>query len=99
MRSSNVSPDELDSLSNDEGAGDGSDDEAQGVGPVLSPSKALAVVRRCGPSLTQFGCNTKVWRVGWEVTKSDQGGLSESEMVLLPYESPDIPEPFLVVRT
>ncbi|KAF5326254.1 hypothetical protein D9611_000472 [Ephemerocybe angulata] len=66
--------------------------------PFLLPAEALALVKRCGPSVTQFGCNTKVWRVGRKVSRALDGTV-EAEVVLLPYESPDIPEPFLVVRT
>ncbi|KAJ2919166.1 hypothetical protein MD484_g1243, partial [Candolleomyces efflorescens] len=81
---------------------DDEDNEAAGTHhedprPVLSLSEALALVKRSGPSITQFGCNTKVWQVGRAISVQD--GIVTSEVVLLPYESPDIPEQFLVVRT
>lgn len=34
----------------------------------LVPAEALDIAKRCGPSLTQFGCNTRVWRVSFTLT-------------------------------
>ncbi|TFK27718.1 hypothetical protein FA15DRAFT_585861 [Coprinopsis marcescibilis] len=65
---------------------------------VLTASQTLNFVRRCGPSLFQFGCNTKVWQVGREIEESLSGD-KVARLCLLPYESPVIPEQFLVVRT
>jgi len=65
--------------------------------PVLSPTKALEVIRQCSPTITQFGCNTRVWQVGRAIERHPNGTLT-SQLVLSAYESPDIPEPFLVVR-
>ncbi|KAJ2933813.1 hypothetical protein H1R20_g3261, partial [Candolleomyces eurysporus] len=77
---------------------EGDDAEHEDPGSVLSPSDALALVKRCGPSITQFGCNAKVWQVGRAISMEEDGTVT-SDVVLLPYESPDIPEQFLVVRT
>lgn len=30
---------------------------------MVLPTEALQVVKRCTPTLTQFGCNTRVWKV------------------------------------
>lgn len=32
--------------------------------PVLSPRDALSIIRQCSSTLTQFGCNARVWQVG-----------------------------------
>jgi hypothetical protein len=36
---------------------------ATGTRTYLVPAEALEIAKRCGPSLTQFGCNTRVWKV------------------------------------
>ncbi|KAL0946041.1 hypothetical protein HGRIS_012315 [Hohenbuehelia grisea] len=66
--------------------------------PVISPTKALSIVNHCSSTLTQFGCNTRVWQVEREVTVDAEGTLVVSRH-LRPYNSPDIPEQFLVVHT
>ena len=38
---------------------------ATGTRTYLVPAEALEIAKRCGPSLTQFGCNTRVWRVSF----------------------------------
>lgn len=35
----------------------------RGTRTYLLPAEALDLVKRCSPSLTQFGCNTRVWKV------------------------------------
>lgn len=31
--------------------------------PVVSPANALRIARHCSSTLTQLGCNTRVWQV------------------------------------
>ncbi|KAK0451597.1 hypothetical protein EV421DRAFT_1702856 [Armillaria borealis] len=66
--------------------------------PILSPSEALQIVQHCSASLTQIGCNAKVWQVERSI-EIDSSGCLHARRYLSKYESPDIPEPFLVVRT
>ncbi|KAK0205246.1 hypothetical protein DFS33DRAFT_1326848 [Desarmillaria ectypa] len=66
--------------------------------PVLLPSEALQLVQHCSTSLTQIGCNAKVWQVERSI-EIDSSGCLHTRRYLSKYESPDIPEPFLVVRT
>ncbi|KAF9460431.1 hypothetical protein BDZ94DRAFT_1169804 [Collybia nuda] len=68
------------------------------VVPVLAASEALAIIKLCKPTLTQFGCNARVWQVGRTI-EIDHCGALRAQSRLSPYESPDIPESFLVVRT
>ncbi|KAK7029825.1 F-box domain-containing protein [Favolaschia claudopus] len=65
---------------------------------VLRAPDALAIVRRCPDTITLFGCNARVWQVERQVVRDDLGELAV-ERYLTGYESPDIPEQFLVVRT
>ncbi|KAK7055162.1 F-box domain-containing protein [Favolaschia claudopus] len=65
---------------------------------VLRAPDALAIVRRCPDTITLFGCNARVWQVERQVVRDDSGELVV-ERYLTGYESPDIPEQFLVVRT
>jgi hypothetical protein len=37
--------------------------EASSTSPVLSSDEALEVVQHCGSTITEFGCNTRVWQV------------------------------------
>ncbi|KAL1760814.1 hypothetical protein FB107DRAFT_245498 [Schizophyllum commune] len=55
------------------------------------------VVPRCGSSLRQFGCNTKVWQIERTVEKKADG-TDEIRTHLGPYERLEVPEQFLVVR-
>jgi hypothetical protein len=64
---------------------------------VVMRNVATDVVRKCGPSVVQFGCSTRVWQVVRTVQRNEQGEL-EVERTLGPYEAPEIPEQFLVVR-
>ncbi|KAF8902526.1 hypothetical protein CPB84DRAFT_1814867 [Gymnopilus junonius] len=66
--------------------------------PVLRPDQALSVIDRCSSSITQFGCNARVWQVERKIVVDDQGAL-QAHRTLAPYGSPDVPEQFLVVRT
>ncbi|KAH6912627.1 hypothetical protein BKA70DRAFT_1097619 [Coprinopsis sp. MPI-PUGE-AT-0042] len=75
-----------------------SDEEQDSSRTVLSPDQTSAFVQRCGSSLVQFGCNTSVWQVGRKIITQNDGS-KEAEVCLLPYESLDIPEQFLVIRT
>ncbi|KAJ7196070.1 hypothetical protein GGX14DRAFT_474011 [Mycena pura] len=65
---------------------------------VMSAPEALALVRRCPESIMLFGCNARVWHVERRILRNDEGELI-AERVLTRYDSPDIPEQFLVVRT
>ncbi|KAK7047461.1 hypothetical protein VNI00_006692 [Paramarasmius palmivorus] len=67
--------------------------------PVLSPAEALKIVDRCSPTISQFGCNARVWKVEREVVKDEDGQLVGIRRQIARYDSPDIPEAFLVVRT
>ncbi|GLB39724.1 hypothetical protein LshimejAT787_0702340 [Lyophyllum shimeji] len=66
--------------------------------PVMLVDEALTIIRQCSSTLTQFGCNARVWQVSRMITL-DPDGTYQAHPKLSPYESPDIPEPFLVVRT
>ncbi|KAJ8700578.1 hypothetical protein PTI98_003591 [Pleurotus ostreatus] len=66
--------------------------------PLVPLDKAAALVRQCSSTLTQLGCNTRVWQVVRHVRTDDQGN-SYVERSLGRYEKPDIPEQFLVVHT
>ncbi|KAI5891169.1 uncharacterized protein SCHCODRAFT_02689408 [Schizophyllum commune H4-8] len=54
------------------------------------------VVPRCGSSLRQFGCNTKVWQIERTVERKADG-TDEIRTHLGPYERLEVPEQFLVV--
>ncbi|KAL0565393.1 hypothetical protein V5O48_016630 [Marasmius crinis-equi] len=66
--------------------------------PVLSPDEAFKLVEGCSSTITQFGCNTRVWKVDREVL-TENGVPVGVRKRLARYDSPDIPEAFLVVRT
>ncbi|KAF4603330.1 hypothetical protein EYR38_003743 [Pleurotus pulmonarius] len=66
--------------------------------PLVPLDKALALVRQCSSTLTQLGCNTRVWQVVRDIRTDDQGN-PYVERSLGRYEKPDIPEQFLVVHT
>ncbi|KAJ7271162.1 hypothetical protein C8J57DRAFT_1508112 [Mycena rebaudengoi] len=66
---------------------------------VLKAPDALAIVRRCPPTLTLFGCNARVWQVERQVKWVEARGEFVVERFLAKYDQPDIPEQFLVVRT
>ncbi|KAF5384073.1 hypothetical protein D9615_003422 [Tricholomella constricta] len=68
------------------------------VVPVISVNEALSIIRHCSTTLTQFGCNARVWQVS-RVINVDAEGRFHAQPMLSPYESPDVPEAFLVVRT
>ncbi|CAL1710132.1 unnamed protein product [Somion occarium] len=73
--------------------GQGSD-----TAPLVSESQVLSMVNKCGSELQQIGRNTRVWQVSREVKRAADGSLTV-ERVLVPYELPEIPEQFLVIRT
>ncbi|KAJ7510664.1 hypothetical protein B0H11DRAFT_2168467 [Mycena galericulata] len=74
------------------------DDWLAGSSPsVLKAPEALAIVRRCPESITLFGCNARVWHVGRQIRRNESGELV-AERFLAKYDSPDIPEQFLVVK-
>ncbi|KAI0030157.1 hypothetical protein K488DRAFT_79788 [Vararia minispora EC-137] len=58
---------------------------------------AAELVAYCGSTVTQFGMNTKVWQVARRVEEGADGEFF-ARPVLMPYEHPDVPEQFLVVR-
>jgi hypothetical protein len=65
---------------------------------VVMRNVAIDIVRECGPAVMQFGCSTRVWQVVSALSRNANGEL-EVERTLGPYEAPEIPEQFLVVRT
>ncbi|KAJ7154591.1 hypothetical protein C8R46DRAFT_1297096 [Mycena filopes] len=72
--------------------------EDDAVSNLLTAPQALAIVRRCPETIALFGCNARVWHVGRQILRNDAGELV-AERFLAKYDSPDIPEQFLVVRT
>ncbi|KAI0324544.1 hypothetical protein GY45DRAFT_1349369 [Cubamyces sp. BRFM 1775] len=66
--------------------------------PRQSYAKILEIVRQCKPTVKQFGFNTRVFQVERSATVTEDGSVS-TEVTLSPYENPEIPEQFLVVRT
>ncbi|KAG2159315.1 uncharacterized protein EDB93DRAFT_1115004 [Suillus bovinus] len=58
---------------------------------------ALRIVRQCPTTVTQIGCDTRVWHVRREVRMNDKAELY-TVPTLTSYENPDIPEQFLVAR-
>uniref|UniRef100_A0A0W0FIC2 F-box domain-containing protein n=1 Tax=Moniliophthora roreri TaxID=221103 RepID=A0A0W0FIC2_MONRR len=78
------------------------DEETEAVAvPVLSPEEAQKIVDGCPPSIEQFGCNSRVWKVEREVIRDENepGTVVGIKRRIARYDSPDIPEAFLVVRT
>ncbi|KAL1689856.1 hypothetical protein GGG16DRAFT_114596 [Schizophyllum commune] len=65
--------------------------------PLDANITEVLVVPRCGSSLRQFGCNTKVWQIERTVEKKADG-TDEIRTHLGPYERLEVPEQFLVVR-
>ncbi|KAH7910379.1 hypothetical protein BJ138DRAFT_1173181 [Hygrophoropsis aurantiaca] len=63
----------------------------------LLMSDALYIARQCSATLTQIGCNTRVWQVNRSFTVNADGE-TITETSLSPYERPEIPEQFLVAR-
>lgn len=76
-----------------------SDEDSERSLPILPESDALVLVRRCSPWLRTFGCNTRVWKVETMVLHDGADQVLGTERRLARYDSPDIPEQFLVVRT
>ncbi|EIW79601.1 hypothetical protein CONPUDRAFT_125965 [Coniophora puteana RWD-64-598 SS2] len=66
--------------------------------PQVLAADALLLAKRCAWSVSQVGCNTKVWHVKRSVARDAESGEWRTETSLGPYENPDIPEPFLVIR-
>ncbi|KAI0311408.1 hypothetical protein OF83DRAFT_1151190 [Amylostereum chailletii] len=58
--------------------------------------QAHALLSHCSPTVTQLGIETRVWHVDRIIEEQD--GKMVARRVLAAYESPDIPEQFLVVR-
>ncbi|KAG1872973.1 hypothetical protein DFJ58DRAFT_760579 [Suillus subalutaceus] len=58
---------------------------------------ALRIVQQCPATVTQIGCDTRVWHVRRDVRMNDKGELY-TVPTLTRYENPDIPEQFLVAR-
>ncbi|KAI0943506.1 hypothetical protein AcW1_002655 [Taiwanofungus camphoratus] len=73
-------------------------DVMSGDVPMVSRDRILSIVKQCGPHLVQFGYNTRVWQVE-RVTSLQEDGSVTVDVRLSSYESPEIPEQFLVVRT
>jgi len=74
----------------------GDDTEERSSSPILSSDEALRLIRQCGSTITEFGCNTRVWQVN-RVAITDTLGQITVEPQLLPYDFPEVPEQFLVV--
>ncbi|KAF8639215.1 hypothetical protein AX17_001700 [Amanita inopinata Kibby_2008] len=72
--------------------------QVNALGPVFVMSDALPIAFQCSPNLVQFGYNTKVWQVT-NAVHVDQDGNITVQRKLSAYDSPDVPEAFLVVRT
>jgi len=66
--------------------------------PILPDMDALSIIQQCSSTLSQFGCNARVWQVTRTMVVNQDGDLL-SHPTLSPYEFPDVPEAFLVVRT
>ncbi|KAL1948356.1 hypothetical protein VTO73DRAFT_12431 [Trametes versicolor] len=66
--------------------------------PRQSYDKILEIARDCPPTVKQFGFNTRVFQVERSGVLADDGS-TLTEVKLAPYENPEIPEQFLVVRT
>ncbi|KAF9269659.1 hypothetical protein L218DRAFT_850695 [Marasmius fiardii PR-910] len=73
--------------------------QSQSEPPIMSPTDALKLVEHCSPTVSQFGCNTRVWKVEREILTDEKGLPNGFRRQLARYDSPDIPEAFLVVRT
>ncbi|KAG2028430.1 hypothetical protein BDR03DRAFT_1019813 [Suillus americanus] len=58
---------------------------------------ALRIVQQCSATVTQIGCDTRVWHVRRDVRMNDKTELY-TVPTLTSYENPDIPEQFLVAR-
>ncbi|KAG1737583.1 uncharacterized protein EDB91DRAFT_1290700 [Suillus paluster] len=65
--------------------------------PGSMMNDALRIVRQCPATVTQIGCDTRVWDVKREVRMNDKAELY-TEPILTRYENTDIPEQFLVIR-
>jgi len=74
----------------------GDDTQERSSSPILSSDEALRLIRQCGSTITEFGCNTRVWQVN-RVAITDTLGQITVEPQLLPYDFPEVPEQFLVV--
>jgi len=66
--------------------------------PVIPQIQALSILNQCSPTITQFGFNARVWQVARTIQVNEDGSM-QAHKTLVPYESLDIPEQFLVVRT
>ncbi|KAJ7678646.1 hypothetical protein B0H17DRAFT_1235546, partial [Mycena rosella] len=65
---------------------------------MLKVPEALTIVCHCPETITLFSCNARVWQVERQIRRNEDGELV-AERFLAKYDSPDIPEQFLVVRT
>ncbi|KAF8173723.1 hypothetical protein BJ912DRAFT_991755 [Pholiota molesta] len=65
---------------------------------ALKKDQVLSIIQRCDSTLTQFGCNSKVWQVDRRIIRDSDGTL-RAQRILAPYGSPEVPEQFTVVRT
>ncbi|OJT06821.1 hypothetical protein TRAPUB_2338 [Trametes pubescens] len=66
--------------------------------PRQSYNKIVDIARECPPTVKQFGFNTRVFQVERSGVLAEDGSI-QMEVNLTPYENPEIPEQFLVVRT
>ncbi|KIM41347.1 hypothetical protein M413DRAFT_146971 [Hebeloma cylindrosporum] len=73
-------------------------EECMEVPPVLPVTEALSIINQCSSTVTQFGCNARVWQVERTVFRGEDGTL-QTRSNLAPYGMPEVPEQFLVVRT
>ncbi|TDL27812.1 hypothetical protein BD410DRAFT_712707 [Rickenella mellea] len=67
--------------------------------PTLNREELLAIVKDCPSTVMQFGVQTRVWQVERIPVLREDGSGIDMMVHLGPYESADVPEVFLVVRT
>ncbi|KAI0684903.1 hypothetical protein BC835DRAFT_588106 [Cytidiella melzeri] len=65
---------------------------------IVPEHKILSLVQKCGWKLSQIGFYTRVMQVDRVAIRQNEGEI-RIEPRLVPYENPEIPEPFLAVRT
>ncbi|KZT26140.1 hypothetical protein NEOLEDRAFT_1155981 [Neolentinus lepideus HHB14362 ss-1] len=73
-------------------------DAAIGVTRAEILEDVQAILQECTETpIIQFGCNTRVWQIERAVRREEIGEFS-SEIRLVKYERPEVPEQFLVLR-
>lgn len=64
----------------------------------IPPSEVLTIARRLGSQVRQLGFSNRVYQLE-RSSRVDEGGNVVLDLELGPYEQPQVPEQFLVVRT